>query len=65
MYYVERLKRENAELNYKLVNVEEAFNNFVKFLHSPKFVGLENGERKDWISTGDVLRWIAEVRNNI
>jgi len=62
MNYISKLQAENLELKNKLAKVGAEINEFVSFLHSAKFTGTEsNGERKDWIATGDVIRRIKEI----
>lgn len=58
--YIQTLQAENRELREKLAAAEEWRNGFVSLLHSNKFAGTENGERKDWIATADVL---AQLQN--
>lgn len=68
MNYIKKLESERNELREKSQTVEMAINNFIAHLHSPKFQGVEsNGERKDWIATGDVLNFLIELRgqNNV
>jgi len=65
MNYIKQLEHEKLEMAQKLTNANNCFNQFIKFLYSSKFVGLENGERKDWISTSDVIDWIVETRKEI
>lgn len=63
MNYIARLKQENQEKDAKIEAMKTALNDFAAFLTSPKFQTQEGGERKDWIATGDVQRWISEARN--
>jgi len=66
MNYITKLKTENAELTEKLAKLETAFTDFSAFLLSPKFQGQESaGERKNWISTDDVQRWISEIKSSL
>lgn len=62
MYYIQRLQKENQELKEKLSFLNKELDSFNSFLHSSKFTGDENGERKDWIATGDVIQTIRELR---
>jgi len=61
MNYIHELERENAALKARLKAKDDAAIAFMVFLRSPKFTGEENGERKDWISTGDVVHWLIET----
>lgn len=58
MNYIQQLQEENTNLKKSLLAGIKSLNDFKVFLNSPKFVGTENGENKDWINTGDVLAWI-------
>jgi hypothetical protein len=64
MNYIHDLEREIASLKARLKAKDDASVAFIMFLHSPKFVGEENGERKDWIATSDVIRWMIETNTN-
>ena len=64
MNYIEKLQKENESLKKQVQFFQDALNNFHLFLHSPKFTGEENGERKDWISTGDVINWKRDVETD-
>jgi hypothetical protein len=61
MNYIHELERENATLKARLKAKDDAAVAFMVFLRSPKFTGEENGERKDWICTTDVFRWLIET----
>lgn len=62
MNYILQLKQENASLKKQVQFFQDALNSFHLFLHSPKFTGTaEDGSRKDWISTGDVINWKRET----
>ncbi len=65
MSYILKLQEQNAKYKETLAAVSADLEQFRVFLHSAKFTGTENGERKDWISTGDVLTRLAEMRNFI
>jgi hypothetical protein len=46
--------------------VDDDIGRLLAFLHGPKFAGHEeNGERRDWVSTGDVIQWLRELRNTL
>lgn len=73
MAYINRLQAENAELREKLAEISREIRDFRTFLLSDKFRGTDIGaapccrriitERKDWIATGDVDRWLAGLQN--
>lgn len=62
MNYIKQLKADNAAFINAIVEAREELNAFKAHLHSAKFAGTEeDGSRKDWISTGDVLHRLAEI----
>jgi len=61
MNYIHELERENAALKARLKSKDDAAIAFMVFLRSPKFVGEKKGERKDWICTTDVIRWLIDM----
>jgi hypothetical protein len=43
--------------------VSERIEHFRQHLLTPKFVGVDSdGDRKDWISTSDVLRFLEDLK---
>jgi predicted transposase YbfD/YdcC len=60
--YIQTLQANQRELARQIRTANLELENFLKFLHSDKFRGTENGERKDWIATADVITWIRETR---
>jgi len=62
MNYIKSLQEENKQLKEIIARAQVEINQFNMFLVSPKFIGLENGERKDWISTGDTMRATREIQ---
>ena len=48
-----------------IATVRQSIQDFKRFLAGSKFTGTENGERKDWISTGDVNRWLSELDSQL
>jgi hypothetical protein len=65
MNYIKQLEADNKALKQTIADADKNVDNFLCFLHGPKFTGTENGERKDWISTGDVIAWLRELRNTL
>lgn len=63
MNYIKKLERENEELKDALKAFDKSSALFMSHLMSSKFTGTENGERKDWISTGDVITRLREMRS--
>lgn len=62
MNHILKLQQENAELKKKIEEIEDWRISFISYLHSEKFQGSENSERKDWISTGDVFNQLQNLR---
>jgi len=67
MNYIKRMETQIDDANITVRNTLEALNLFRSFvLTSHKFTGREpNGERRDWISCGDVAAWIDGLRHDI
>lgn len=63
MNYIHQLQRDLAAQIAANEEIRRSMRQFVSFLHSVKFTGDENGERRVWISTGDVLAWIRETES--
>jgi hypothetical protein len=54
-----------AQLLAELSSLRASFNAFRCLLHSPKFAGREqDGSRKDWIATSDVLCWLSDAQRD-
>lgn len=65
MNYIKQLECQVIETNERVIGMLERINEFQQHLASPKFTTLEDGERKDWISTADVLRWLRYIDSGI
>lgn len=63
MNYILQLQSALHDRNAQLRAFDQAACLFLAFLHGPKFTGQEGGERKDWISTGDVIAWLRETQS--
>lgn len=64
MNYIHNLQAQNSALREQLAEKNEKINDFISFLHSDKFKGVESdGSRKDWISTADVLNFLMQIRD--
>lgn len=62
MNHIQRLTEDNADKGERITATAEALQDFRVFLLSDKFSGVDtNGERKDWIATGDVQRQIDSL----
>ena len=66
MNYIKQLEQERNSLATKLGITLLELNHFKAFLQtSTKFQSDPNGERKDWIATGDVIIRLQEIMNQI
>jgi hypothetical protein len=62
MNYIKSLQAENAKLKSDLEETRKKIDNFIVFLHSDKFTGVQSdGSRKDWISTGDTINILRGI----
>lgn len=62
MNYIAKLQEENKELRRILENVESHLLDSKRFLMTEKFTGHDrDGERKDWLSTGDAQRMLDVI----
>lgn len=63
MNYIKKLQAQLAEKEKQIEMAKNEVNNFISHLHSDKFAGHDSqGNRKDWISTADVLNRLMEIR---
>lgn len=63
MNYIETLRTMNRELTNQHADMVERIEYFRQHLLTPKFTGLDSdGSRKDWIATGDVLRFLEDIK---
>jgi hypothetical protein len=66
MNYIKQLEEDRKNLANKVANIMIELSDFQAFLQtSPKFRNEPNQERKDWISTGDVINRLQEIKNLI
>lgn len=64
MNYIKQLQAENQRLKDEIAMIHDELLNFISFLHSDKFRGVQSdGARKDWISTTDVINRLIEIKN--
>lgn len=64
MNHILKLQEQVAAQKQALADVQNNINEFLKYLNSQKFTGVEsNGERKDWISTTDVHHFLVALRS--
>ena len=63
MNYIKTLESIANERGERLTQIHESIEWMRLHLLSSKFVGQStDGERKDWVATADVLRWIESLR---
>ena len=63
MNYIKTLESIGAERAERLQAIHESIEWMRSHLLSDKFNGQDmDGDRKDWIATADVLRWIESLR---
>ena len=61
--YIKTLQSIGAMASQRLIDKEAKLMDFRAHLLSQKFSGIDtDGDRKDWIATADVLRWIEDIR---
>lgn len=63
MNHIRRLQRDLADAQAKLSAVLAETESFRQHLHLPKFITEEQGDRKDWIATRDVLNRLSHIRD--
>lgn len=64
MNYIKQLQEDNERLKKELTATRDEIHSFILFLNSDKFIGFDSsGERKDWISTGDAINRLKEIRD--
>lgn len=58
-----KIHSQNVLLKNQLEEIKQEIEDFLVFLNSPKFIGVQSdGSRKDWISTGDVIERMKNLR---
>jgi hypothetical protein len=62
MNYIKLLEKQIENKNDRLIKYSEFIDGIVTHLNSSKFIGEENGERKDWIATADILKMVNEFK---
>jgi predicted TPR repeat methyltransferase len=65
MNYIKQLESDRETLQQAIARADRSLDGLLSFMHGPKFQGTENGERKDWIATADVIQWLRELRNTL
>jgi hypothetical protein len=66
MNYINKLESERNELARDINRTDYAIQEFKEYLMSDKFIGFDiDGDRKDWISTADVLARMELIRKEL
>ena len=65
MNYIKLLEKQAEDKNERLIKYSVFLDGIVTHLNISKFKGEENGERKDWIATGDILKMISEFKREM
>ena len=65
MNYIKLLEKQAEDKNNRLIQYSIFIDGIVTHLNSSKFKGEENGERKDWIATGDILKMINDFKREM
>ena len=67
MNYIKQIQLDNQNSTAAIELALQSLSDFRAYLaSSPKFTGTDSdGERKDWIATTDVIRWIDTLRFDI
>jgi len=65
MNFINRLQLDLATANARIASMEQAVKDFQIALDGDKFKGFDSttGERKDWISTAETERHLADILN--
>ena len=65
MNYIKLLEKQAEDKNNRLIKYSEFIDGIVTHLNSNKFIGEENGERKDWIATGDIIKMVNDFKREM
>jgi hypothetical protein len=66
MNYITVLRQRIAEMEAEEAERNKRFDEFRAHLSGSKFQGFDtDGERRDWIATGDTSRWISYVQTGV
>ena len=64
--YIKRLERERDEAQARVRAACDDLAEFRAHIASPKFMGYDGeGDRKDWIATGDVNARLCNIRDTL
>ena len=65
MNYIKTLEKQAEDKNNRIIQYSIFIDGIVAHLNSSKFKKEENGERKDWIATGDILKMVNDVKREM
>ena len=65
MNYIKLLEKQAEDKNNRLIQYSIFIDGIVAHLNSSKFKGEEDGERKDWIATGDILKMVNDFKREM
>lgn len=66
MNYIHQLRQQVETRNTAIAHAQVSINRMMAHLATDKFIGTDsNGDRKDWISTTDVVNFLRELRSEL
>jgi hypothetical protein len=66
MNFIHRLKADLATRDIAVNAAQQQIQDFLQFLGTEKFLGVDTDEqRKDWISTRDVVTMLQDLRSTL
>ena len=66
MNFIHRLKADLATRDEAVNAAQQQIQDFLQFLGTEKFLGVDSdGQRKDWISTRDVVTMLQDLRSTL
>ena len=65
MNYIKTLEKQAEDKNNRLIQYSIFIDGIVAHLNGSKFKGEEDGERKDWIATGDILKMVNDFKREM
>ena len=64
MNYIKQLQKANVAKAESLKQINVLVREYRMFIAGPKFTGVDlDGDRKDWISTSDLDKWLSLVQS--
>jgi hypothetical protein len=65
MNYIKLLEKQAEDKNNRLIQYSIFIDGIVAHLNSSKFKGEEDGEKTDWIATGDILKMVSDFKREM